>query len=261
MKGAVRVKLRKGQTVQNAMKIVAETKIFMVKRDDERKQEEINVNTKVKIFKNQREAEIVEANAQLTTKKANWDRDTKMAKFKASKAIALIEAELQREVEFKNALTLTEKLRDQNLSKATVDNEIKVYEAKWELFKKQRAADSVLYEQEKQAEESQYSKTREAEALNNKAKASLFAIKQKAEGEQYAKFKEAEEDLYAKIKRTEGLRTFADAQGFYVKTLMNSFGGNYTATRDYLMITNKMFENIARINSDVVTHTGIKVQD
>ncbi|KAF6143512.1 hypothetical protein GIB67_029681 [Kingdonia uniflora] len=124
MKGAVGVKVRKGQTVQNVAKIDAETKIVVVKRDGESKQEEINVNIKVKIFKNQREAEIAEANAQLVTKKANWDRDTKMAEVEASKAIALIEAELQREVEFKNALTRTEKLRAQNLSKAIVDNEI-----------------------------------------------------------------------------------------------------------------------------------------
>ncbi|KAF6159760.1 hypothetical protein GIB67_030018 [Kingdonia uniflora] len=78
MKGAVGAKLRKGQTVQNAAKIDAETKIVAVKRDGKSKQEEINVNTKVKIFKNQREAEIAEANAQLSTKKADWARDTKM---------------------------------------------------------------------------------------------------------------------------------------------------------------------------------------
>ncbi|KAF6157276.1 hypothetical protein GIB67_029895 [Kingdonia uniflora] len=114
------------QTVQNAAKIDAETKIVVVKRDGESKQEEINVNTKVKIFKNQREPEIAEANAQLATKKVNWARDTKMAEVEASKAIVLIEVKLQREIELKNALTQTEKLRAQNLSKATVDNEIKV---------------------------------------------------------------------------------------------------------------------------------------
>ncbi|KAF6160715.1 hypothetical protein GIB67_035916 [Kingdonia uniflora] len=303
MKGSVGAKLREGQTVQNAAKIDAETKIVAVKRDGESRQEEINVSTKVKIFENQREAEIAEANAELATKKANWARDTKMAEVEASKAVTLKETELQREVELKNALTQTEKLRAQNLSKATVDNEIKAQEAKWELFKKQRVADSILYEQEKQAEGSLYSKTREAEAVRNQAEASLFAMKQKAEGEQYAKFKEvegnlyakskeaegslysttreaealkekseaslfvakqkaegklyakikvAEGDLYAKIKEAEGLRAFADAQGFYVKTLMDSFGGNYTAMRDYLMINNGLFENIARINSDAV---------
>ncbi|KAF6143513.1 hypothetical protein GIB67_029682 [Kingdonia uniflora] len=40
---------------------------------------------------------------------------------------------------------------------------------------------------------------------------------------------------------------------------MNSFGGNYTAMRDYLMINNKMFENIARINSDVVRGLQSKI--
>ncbi|KAF6144536.1 hypothetical protein GIB67_023982 [Kingdonia uniflora] len=96
------------------------------------------------------------------------------------------------------------------------------------------------------------SQTREAEALKNQAKASLFAIKQKAEGEPNAKFKEADGDLYTKIKEVEGLRAFGNGQGFYVKTLMDSFGGSYTVARDYLMINNEIFENIVRINSDVV---------
>ncbi|KAF6165340.1 hypothetical protein GIB67_018784 [Kingdonia uniflora] len=85
MKGAVGAKLRKGQTVQNTAKIDAETKIVVVKKDGESKQEENNVNTKVKIFKNQREAEIAKTNAQLATKKANWDRYTKMAEVEASR--------------------------------------------------------------------------------------------------------------------------------------------------------------------------------
>ncbi|KAF6152697.1 hypothetical protein GIB67_021357 [Kingdonia uniflora] len=122
---------------------------------------------------------------------------------------------------------LGQKLQNEAANQAKIDvAEAKMkgaaQEAKWELFKKQRAADSVLYEQEKQAEESLYFKTREAEALKNQVETSLFAMKQKAEGEQYAKFKEAEEDLYAKIKKAEGLHVFAGAQGFYVKTLMNS---------------------------------------
>ncbi|KAF6158318.1 hypothetical protein GIB67_022398 [Kingdonia uniflora] len=71
-----------------------------------------------------------EANAQLTIKKDNWARDTKIDEVEASKAIALIDSELQREVEFKNDLTKTEKLRAHNLSKATADNEIKGLQSK-----------------------------------------------------------------------------------------------------------------------------------
>lgn len=126
MKGEIGSKLREGQTLQNASKIDAETKIFSTNRQGEGRKEEIKVKAEVKIFENEREADVAEANAELATKKARWAQQSQMAEVVAAKAVAIREAELQREVEQKNAMTQTEKLKAEFLSKASVEYEIKV---------------------------------------------------------------------------------------------------------------------------------------
>lgn len=52
--------------------------------------------------------------------------DSQVVEVEASKAVALREAELQKEVEIMNALTQTEKLKAEFLSKASVEYETKV---------------------------------------------------------------------------------------------------------------------------------------
>ena len=42
------------------------------------------------------------------------------------------------------------------------------------------------------------------------------------------------------------------AQGTYIRTLLDSLGGNYVALRDYMMINGGMFQELARINGDAV---------
>lgn len=54
MKGEIGAKLRLGQTLQNAAKIDAETRIISTQREGEGKKEEIKVKTEVKIFENHR---------------------------------------------------------------------------------------------------------------------------------------------------------------------------------------------------------------
>lgn len=126
MKGEVGAKLREGQTLQNAAKIDAETKIISTQRQGEGKKEEIRVKTDVKVYENQREAEVAAANSELAMKKAGWEKEAKVAEVESAKAVALREAELQREVEVMNALTRTEKLKAEFLSKASVEYETKV---------------------------------------------------------------------------------------------------------------------------------------
>ncbi|KAL2548607.1 Flotillin-like protein 1 [Forsythia ovata] len=126
MKGEIGSKLREGQTLQNAAKIDAETKIISTQRQGEGKKEEIKVKTEVKVYENQREAEVAEANAELAKKKAGWAKESQVAEVEASKAVALRDAELQMEVERMNAMTRTEKLKAEFLSKASVEYETKV---------------------------------------------------------------------------------------------------------------------------------------
>ncbi|KAF5773438.1 putative Band 7 domain, Flotillin family, Band 7/SPFH domain superfamily [Helianthus annuus] len=230
MKGEIGAKLREGQTLQNAAKIDAETKIISTQRQGEGKKEEVKVRTEVKVFENEREAEVAEANAELAIKKAKCAKDAQVAEVEATKAVALREAELQKEVEIMNALTQTEKLKAEFLSKASVEYETKVQEANWELYRKQKAAEAILYEKEK-----------EAEAQKAMAEATFFARQQVADGE-----------LYAKQKEAEGLVALAQAQGTYIRTLLGALGGNYGALRDYLMINGGMYQEIAKINAEAV---------
>ncbi|KAF5180692.1 Flotillin-like protein [Thalictrum thalictroides] len=106
-----------------------------------------------------------------------------------------------------------------------------VQEANAELYRKQNAGEVVLFEEEK---------TAEAQKMN--AEAALFARQQAVAGE-----------LFAKQKEAEGLMAVAHAQGVYVQTLLNVFAGNYVVMRDYLMINNGVYQEIAKTNArDVV---------
>ena len=134
MKGEIGSKLREGNTLQNAAKIDAETKIIATQRQGEGKKEEIKVKSAVKVYENEREAEVAEANADLAKKKAGWTKEAQVAEVEAEKAVALREAELQREVERMNALTRTEKLKAEFLSKASVEYETKVRKADYFCF-------------------------------------------------------------------------------------------------------------------------------
>ncbi|KAF6147635.1 hypothetical protein GIB67_031626 [Kingdonia uniflora] len=195
MKGEIGSKLREGQTLQNAAKIDAETKVIATQRQGDGKKEEI-----------------------------------KLAEVEATKAVAIRAAELQREVERMNAMTQTEKLKADLLSKASVEYETKVQEANWEIYRKQKAAEAVLYEKEN-----------EAEAQRATASATLFARQQSADGE-----------LYMKERKAQGLMASAEAQGVYIRTLLDALGGNYAALRDYMMINRGLFQELAKINAGAV---------
>ncbi|CAI9097428.1 OLC1v1033856C1 [Oldenlandia corymbosa var. corymbosa] len=230
MKGEIGAKERQGLTLQNAAKIDAETKIITKQREGEGKKQEIQVQSQVQIFDTQKQAEVAEANALLATKKAGWSQQAKIAEVEAQKAVAIRDAELQQEVEKKNVLAKTEQLKAEKLSKATVDYEIQVQEANSVLYKKQKDAEAVLYQREKAAD-----------AQKVEAKAQFFARQQVADAE-----------LYAKKKEAEGMVALAEAQATYVSKLLQSFGGNYHAMRDYLMINGGMYKDIAQINGNAI---------
>ncbi|KAK4590293.1 hypothetical protein RGQ29_020725 [Quercus rubra] len=236
-KGEIGAKERQGLTSQNAAKIDAETKIITTQRLGDAQKEEINVKTSVELYKNQKEAELVKSKAELATKNAGWSQASQLAEVESAKAVAIREAELQTEVEKKKALNQTEKLRAELLSKAAVEYEIKVQEANWDLYKKQKAAEAVLYEAQKAAE----------------------AQKVSADANFYARQQAAESELYAKKKEAEGITALAQAEGFYLNTLLKQLGGNYTELRDYMMVNKNMYQDIARINAQAVNGMQPKI--
>lgn len=119
MKGEVGAKLREGQTIQNAAKIDAETNVISIQRQGQGKKE-IKVKAEVKVFENLRDAQVAQANADLAKKKAGWAKEAQVAEVESKKAVALRDSKLQREVEMMNAMTRTEKLKAEFLSKASV---------------------------------------------------------------------------------------------------------------------------------------------
>lgn len=132
--GEIGAKLRVGLTLQNAAKIDAETKIISVQRTGEARKEEVKVEAEVQIYENDRVAEVAEATAELTKRKAGWTKEAQVAEVEAEKAVKLREAELQREVERMNAFTQTEKLKAEFLSKASVEYETKVSTLEYDVF-------------------------------------------------------------------------------------------------------------------------------
>ncbi|KAK7858133.1 flotillin-like protein 1 [Quercus suber] len=226
-KGEIGAKEREGQTSQNAAKINAETKVIMTQRQGEAQKEKIRVKTEVELFKNRKEAELAEYKAELATKNAGWSQASQLAEVESTKAVTLREAELQTEVEKKKVLTQTEKLRAELLSKAAVEYETK----------KQKAAEAILYEKQKAAE----------------------AEKASADAKFYACQQASNSALYAKKKEAEGITALAQAEGFYLNTLLKQLGGNYTALRDYMMINKDIYQEIARINAQAVNGLQPKI--
>ncbi|RLN39698.1 hypothetical protein C2845_PM01G39450 [Panicum miliaceum] len=223
MKGAVGAKEREGTTQQKAAEVDAQTKVFRVRQEAIGIKEQAKVEAEVKVFENEREAVVAAAKADLATKKA---AHTKVAEVEAAKAVAIREAELQMEVERKNALRFTEKLKAEQLSKATVQYDTQVQDSNAALYSRQKAAEAKLYEQQKAAE---------ARKLTEDAK------------------------LYAKQKEAESLATVGKAKADYVASMLQALGGNYHALRDYLMIDGGLYQETARINAGAVSGMQPKI--
>ncbi|KAK9699909.1 hypothetical protein RND81_08G203400 [Saponaria officinalis] len=236
-KGEIGSKSREGETLQNAAAIDAETKIVSTQRTGKAKKEQLKVEAEVKIYENERIAEVAKTNADLAMKKAGWTKDAQVAEVEAEKAVKLRDAELQKEVEIMNALTQTEKLKAEFLSKASVEYETKVQQANWELYQQQKAAEATLYKKQMDA----------------------TAQKALAEAAFYARQQEADAELYAKKKEAEGITALAQAQGTYVRTLLQALNNDYPSLRDYMMINNGMFQELAKINSGAIKGLNPKI--
>jgi len=86
-----------------------------------------------------------------------------------------------------------------------------------------------------------YNNKNEAEAKKALADANFYSRKQAADAE-----------LYGKQKEAEGIAVMAQAQGLYLSTLLKALNGNYSALRDYMMINNGIFQEMAKINAEAI---------
>ncbi|EMS64188.1 hypothetical protein TRIUR3_19357 [Triticum urartu] len=236
MKGEVGAKKREGLTRQNAAKVDAETKVLSVRQQGQGLKEEAKFKAEVQVFENERAAEIAAAKAELAMKKAGWDKQAKVAEVEAAKAVAIREAELQMEVERKNAMRQTEKLKAEQLSKATVHYDTQA-KSNAQLYSRQKAAEAKLFEQ-----------MRVAEARKAQADAHFFEQKMAEDAK-----------LYAKQKEAESVGLVGKAKTEYVASMLQALGGNYHALRDYLMIDGGVYAEMARINAGAVNGMQPKI--
>lgn len=139
------------------------------------------MDAETKVFENEREAEVSEANASLAMKKSQWLQISKIAEIESSRTADIRDAELQKALEQKKAMAETERLRGQALAKATVDYEVNV-----------QATNAVVYKLQKDADVEFYSRQTRAEGLQKEADAFLYRQQREADAFLYAKAREAE---------------------------------------------------------------------
>lgn len=143
----------------------------------------LQIDTEIKVFANQKEAEVAQANANLAIMKAEWLQKSKIAEIQSTRAASIRDAELEKNLEVKKGEAMTEKLRAEKLAKAKVDYEASMQSANSTLYQKQQQAEAELY-------------TRQADAQGQE---------RTADAQFYVKQKEADALLYTKRKEAEGI--------------------------------------------------------
>ncbi|XP_058076441.1 flotillin-like protein 6 [Magnolia sinica] len=226
--GKMEMKCREAKVIQNAARCDTETSIFVAHRVAEGKKEEKRVKTEAKVFENRLEGDLADSVADLDGRKAVAIGRAKKAQMETQKANAIREAKLQLELEKKAALVSMEKLRADLLNKATVEFEAKIQETNSKFFQQQKYTDALFYAEQKDAEVKKILADVE------------FHVKQRA----------ADANLYAKKREAEALIIMSDAHSYHVRSMLNALGGNYSSLRDYMMINNGMYKEIAKINAE-----------
>ncbi|KAG6553373.1 hypothetical protein Mapa_005108 [Marchantia paleacea] len=236
-KGDKGAKEREGLTLRNAARVNAETKIFSKAQSAAARQQEFKMDAETKVFENKRAAEVAEANADLAQRQAEWTKQAKLAQIESEKKSAIRDAEMNMLLEQKKALAETERLRGQDVAKATVNYEVSVQAANAALYKEQKQADAQLYKRQTQAE----------------------GLRKEADAHLYRQNKESDALLYAKEKEAEGIQLMAQAQADYVRSMMAAFNGNLHGFHDYMMVDRKVYQEMGQINADAIQGLQPKV--
>lgn len=69
----------------------------------------------------------------------------------------------------------------------------------------------------------------------------------------------ADAAFYSKQRDAEGLVAMATAQGTYLKTLLDAVNNDYSAMRDFLMINNGVYQDIAKTNAVAIRDLQPKI--
>ncbi|OEL13471.1 Flotillin-like protein 2 [Dichanthelium oligosanthes] len=184
-------KEREGMKLQKAAEVDAQTKVISARQEAVAMKEQAKAQAEVKVVENERGALVVAAMGKLATKKAGWDQKTGLAEVEAAMAVAIREAELQMELERRKTKCLTEKLRDEQLSKATVAYDTQVLESNGAWYSRQKMAEAALFEQAKSAEAWLFGEVKAAEARKAQADARFLELKLAEDAKLYASQKQA----------------------------------------------------------------------
>ena len=207
MRGEIGESEKKGRTKQEISKIDADTAVLETKRKSEK----------------------AKADAELTTKQTELDRDIQLAQIAARRQAEMRDAELQKGVESKKAETELERLRATDVTKSKIAREIAQQKADGAYYTEVKGADGHVYARSKDAEIAAFRQTKEADAAF------------------YARQKQAEADLYSRQKEAEGIVAKAKAYGALADVL-----GGPQGLMQYLMLENDTHVKLAKANGDAI---------
>jgi flotillin len=122
------------------------------KRDAEKRMQIIEVESNTVIYEQNRQVDIAKAASTLETEKTRFSNNVAIAKIEANKKALIVEAELQAQVEVKNALVQQEKERADKLSKTVVQAEMIKTMADADLYVSQKTAEAFKLKAEAQAD-------------------------------------------------------------------------------------------------------------
>ncbi|KAH6555866.1 hypothetical protein KP509_1Z221800 [Ceratopteris richardii] len=246
--GNVGEKERKGLTLQNAVKVDADTKVLSLKQQQIAREQELQTDAETKVFENTRKAEIAMADAELAKKSAFWSQEAEVAKIQSVNAAKMKEAELQRQLQIRYAETETERLRASEVVPATIKYEKSIQGAKSQVVQRKQAAEATLFENQRQSDAITYQAERTAEAR-----------KQAADAQAYAILKAADAKLYETQKQAEGLMAMAEAKAAMVDMLLNELKGDYRSLHDFLLLDLGIYQDMARINAEAIKGLSPKI--
>ncbi|KAI9095095.1 hypothetical protein DFS34DRAFT_185866 [Phlyctochytrium arcticum] len=188
---------REGQTTRNVCKIKNETELFELEQAKITQSKKAETLADIEIKRNQ-------AAALVAIEKAKLDRNTKIANIEAEKQAQITEANLENELNVKQAQATTEKFRSENFSRAVVDAEINTAKADAAFYTAQRDADAIFYARSKQLDAFLLQKQKEAESVAILAEAQARAVDQMVKAFNgdvagYLQWKMLEDGLYEKL--------------------------------------------------------------
>jgi flotillin len=218
------IRQKKRSEAENRAKVdVAEAKkigdIGAKEREALTRQQVIQYESETVIRENERAQEMERSKADLAVVKSEAYRKTQVANIEAHNAANLKETDLQRELEQRRIAMEIEKLRARDLSKAQVQAETSIEEAK---------------------------------GIAN-------SLRLRAEGEAVALRLRAEAELYAKQKEADGILALLNAQSSGVQNLIQSFHGNPETLIKYLMMDKGLYERLADANAQAIKGLNPKI--